>query len=155
MGCQTEIVNKIVSKKADCCIAVKQNQPTLHAAIEQHFDELIDSDFSDAKVRQTATAEIGHGRVQQRCYFICPVPESVKQLSRWKKVRAIGMATNITFRSGKEHTEIRYYILTRYISARRFADAVRSHWGIENSLHWQLDVTFREDECGKGTVMPT
>lgn len=147
MGCQTEIVEKIVSKKADCCIAVKQNQPTLHAAIEQHFDELIDADFSDAKVRQTATAEKGHGRVEQRYYAICPVPESVKQLSRWKKVRAIGMATNITVHSGKEHTEIRYYILTRYISGQRFAEAVRSHWGIENSLHWQLDVTFREDDC--------
>jgi predicted transposase YbfD/YdcC len=147
MGCQTELVDKIVSKKADCCIAVKQNQPTLHAAITQHFDELIDADFCDTKVRQTATSEEGHGRVEQRHYAICPVPESVKALSRWKKVRAIGMATNITVRQGKEHTEIRYYILTRYVSGKRFADAVRSHWGLENSLHWQLDVTFREDTC--------
>lgn len=98
MGCQTEIVEKIVSKKADCCIAVKHNQPTLHAAIAQHFDELIDADFCDTKVRQTATSEEGHGRVEQRHYAICPVPESVKALSRWKKVRAIGMATNITVR---------------------------------------------------------
>ena len=147
MGCQTEIVEMNVSKKADCCIAVKKNQPMLYAAIEQHFDQMIETDFADAKVRQTATAERGHGRQEQRYYAICPVPENVRNLSRWNKVRAIGMATNITVRGGKEHTEIRYYILTRYVSGKRFADAVRSHWGIENSLHWQLDVTFREDDC--------
>ena len=57
------------------------------------------------------------------------------------------MAVNITQRNGREHTEIRYYILSRYLAARRFAAAVRGHWGIENSLHWQLDVTFGEDQC--------
>ena len=62
-------------------------------------------------------------------------------------MRAIGLSTNITVREGKEQTEIRYYMLTRYVSGKRFADAVRTDWGIENSLHWQLDVTFREDDC--------
>jgi predicted transposase YbfD/YdcC len=147
MGCQTEIVEKIVSKQADCCIAVKKNQPQLQAAIEQHFNELVETDFADAKVRQRTTAEKGHGREEQRYYAICPVPASVKKLSRWSKVRAIGMAINVTMRGGNEHTAIRYYILTRYVSGKRFADAVRSHWGIENSLHWQLDATFREDDC--------
>ena len=77
MGCQTEIVEKIVSKKTDCCIAVQQNQPTLHTAIAQHFDELINAGFCDTKVRQTATSEECHGRVEKRHYTICPVPESV------------------------------------------------------------------------------
>jgi len=147
MGCQTEIIEKIVEKEADACIAVKQNQPKLYAAIEQHFDALVETDFRDAKIRWMDSSEKGHGREDSRVYAICPVPESVKDLERWKRVRAIGMATNISVRDGKEHTEIRYYILTRYVSGKRFADAVRTHWGIENSLHWQLDVTFREDDC--------
>ncbi len=147
MGCQTEIIETIVEKKADACIAVKKNQPKLYAAIEQHFDALIETDFEDAKVRWMDSSEKGHGRDECRTYAICPVPQSVKNLERWKSVRAIGMSTNITVRDGKEQTEIRYYILTRYVSGKRFADAVRAHWGIENSLHWQLDVTFREDDC--------
>lgn len=147
MGCQTQIIEKIVEKKADACIAVKKNQPKLYAAIEQHFDALVESDFLDAKIRWMHSSEKGHGRDECRTYAICPVPESVKDLERWKSVRAIGLSTNITVRDGKEQTEIRYYILTRYVSGKRFADAVRTHWGIENSLHWQLDVTFREDDC--------
>ena len=147
MDCQTEIIEKILKKKADACIAVKQNQPKLYAAIQQHFDALIEGYFEDAKVRRMDSSETGHGREEFRAYAICPVPDSVKNLERWSRIRAIGMSTNITVRGGKEQTEIRYYVLTRYVSGKRFADAVRSHWGIENSLHWQLDVTFREDDC--------
>ena len=147
MGCQTEILAKIVEKKADACIAVKQNQPKLYEAIEQHFDVLTENDFQDAKVRWMDSSEKGHGRVESRVYAICSVTKSVKNLERWYHVRAIGMSTNVTVRNGNEHTEIRYYIVTRYVSGERFANAVRRHWGIENSLHWQLDVTFREDDC--------
>ena len=118
MGCQTEIIEKIMEKKADACIAVKQNQPKLYAAIEQHFDDLVESDFESAKVRWMDSSEKGHGREEARVYAICPVPESVKDLERWNRVRAIGMSTNITVRDGKEQTEIRYYILTRYVSGK-------------------------------------
>jgi predicted transposase YbfD/YdcC len=147
MGCQTQIAKTIVAGGADYCLAVKQNQPTLHDQIEAHFDELIETDFVGAKVRQTSTHEKGHGREEDRYYFICPVPESVTDAVRWKKLKAIGMAVSVTQRDGQEHTEMRYYILSLYMAARRFAAAVRGHWGIENSLHWQLDVTFGEDQC--------
>ena len=149
MGCQTEIAAKIVDAGADYCLAVKKNQPTLYAEIEAHFDDLIENDFPGARVRRTATHEKDHGREEDRYYCICPVPESVCDAERWKNLRAIGMAVNITQRNGKEHTEIRYYILSKYLSAGRFADAVRKHWSIENNLHWQPDVTFAEDQ-GKG-----
>jgi len=119
MGCQTEIIEKIVEKKALACIAVKQNQPKLYAAIEQHFDALVETDFQDAKVRWMESSEKGHGREESRAYAICPVPESVKNLERWHRVRAIGISTNITVRGGKEHMQIRYYILTRYVSGKR------------------------------------
>lgn len=147
MGCQTEIIEKIVDQQAIACIAVKKNQPKLHAAIEQHFNALIEAGFQNAQIRRAESSEKGHGREESRFYAICPVPDSIKDLERWESVKAIGMSTNITFRDGKEHTEIRYYVLTQYVSGKRFAEAVRTHWGIENSLHWQLDVTFREDDC--------
>ncbi len=150
MGCQTEIAEKIVAGGADYCLAVKRNQPTLYDQIEAHFKALIETEFQDAKVRRTSTHETGHGRVEARDDFICPVPEQVQDAVRWKKIKAIGMAVNVTQRDGREHTELRYYILyilSRYLAAGRFAAAVRGHWGIENSLHWQLDVTFGEDQC--------
>ena len=78
--------------------------------------------------------------------MICPVPEDLPDRSRWSGLKAIGVAISDTQRDGKNVSEIRYYILSKFIAASRFADAVRSHWGIENSLHWQLDVTFQEDQ---------
>lgn len=147
MGCQVEIIDKIVSKKATACVAVKANQPKLHEAIVNHFDEVIEAGLETGAVRHLSTHEKGHGRKEDRTYVLCPVPESVKQLKRWPHVKAIGMTSNITIREGREHTDIRYYVLTRYISGKRFADAVRSHWSVENNLHWQLDVSFNEDQC--------
>ncbi len=147
MGCQTEIVEKIVARGAVACLAVKDNQPKLHEAVEAHFDALIESGELEATARTTDTDEAGHGRQEHRCYAICPVPHSVKNLGRWPLVKAIGMVTSLIYRDGAEHTAVRYYILTRYLSAQRFASAVREHWGVENNLHWQLDVTFREDHC--------
>ena len=89
----------------------------------------------------------GHGREEVRDYIICPVPDDLPDRARWPGLRAIGIAMSNVWRDGKECYEARYYILSKYVSAKRFAEASRSHWGIENSLHWQLDVTFREDEC--------
>ena len=91
--------------------------------------------------------EKGHGREATRCYYICPVPDDLPDASRWPKLKAIGIAISNTQRDGKDCNEVRYYILSKYLSGRRFAEAVRDHWGIENRLHWQLDVTFQEDQC--------
>lgn len=81
-----------------------------------------------------------------RFYYLCPVPEDLRDKERWRKLRAIGMTINNTVRDGKECIESRYYILSTFVSAKRFAEAVRDHWSIENRLHWQLDVTFQEDQ---------
>ena len=99
------------------------------------------------KVRRYETEEKGHGREETRYYYICPVPDDLPDRSRWPGLKAIGMALSTTMRDGEECNEVRYYILSKYLSARRFAGAVRGHWGIENRLHWQLDVTFQEDLC--------
>lgn len=148
MGCQTAIAEKIVAGGADFCLAAKGNQPTLLAHIEGHFESLAESNGDATKARHIATHEKGHGRVEDRYYTICPVPESMaEETQRWAGLKAIGMTTNVTWRDGEERIETRYYILSKYLSAKRFADAVRSHWSIENSCHWQLDVTFSEDQC--------
>lgn len=147
MGCQVEIAKAIRERDADYCLAVKDNQPTLSKGIESHFANHLEDDFDRAKVRRYETEEQGHGRVEHRYYFICPVPDDLPDRERWPDLKAIGMVVSDTQRGDTDCYEVRYYILSKYVSARRFADAARGHWGIENSLHWQLDVTFNEDQC--------
>jgi predicted transposase YbfD/YdcC len=147
MGCQTEIAQEIINAGADYVLAVKGNQPTLHKAIQEFFDDHMEDDFARTSVHRYETTEKGHGREETRWYFICPVPDNLPDGSRWAKLKAIGIAINNTQRDGKDCNEVRYYILSKYLSGRRFAEAVRDHWGIENRLHWQLDVTFQEDQC--------
>jgi predicted transposase YbfD/YdcC len=147
MGCQTAIAEDIVEAGADYVLAVKGNQPTLYQGITDYFEKHLEDDFAQANVRRHETNEKGHGRLEDRWYYLCPVPDDLPDRDRWKHLRAIGMALSCTHRDGKDCYEVRYYILSKYLSGRRFAEAVRGHWGIENSLHWQLDVTFQEDRC--------
>ena len=147
MGCQTEIARQIVGEGADYCLAVKDNQPTLHQGIIDFFANHVEDDFEGIRMRYHATDEKGHGREEARHYMICPVPEDLPDRSRWIGLKAIGVAINVTQRDGKMVGENRYYILSKFVAASRFADAVRGHWSIENRLHWQLDVTFQEDQC--------
>jgi len=147
MGCQTEIAQKIVAARGDYCLAVKGNQPTLHEGIVDFFDRHLEDDFLSTPVRRYETQEKGHGREEMRYYFLCPVPEDLPDRARWAGLKAIGMVISNTQRDGKDCNEVRYYILSKYLAARRFAEAVRGHWGIENRLHWQLDITFQEDQC--------
>lgn len=146
MGCQTEIANRILKADADYCLAVKGNQPTLHNGLIAFFDDNLEDDFARVKSRRFETEEQGHGREEMRWYHICPVPNDLPDRQRWPKLKAIGIAISNTQRNGKDCNEVRYYILSQYLSGRRFAEAVRSHWSIENRLHWQLDVTFAEDQ---------
>ena len=147
MGCQVEIARAIVNAGADYVLAVKDNQPTLAEGVEAFFVEHSQDDFARVEVRRQTTQDKGHGRQEQREYFVCRVPERLPDRSRWPKLAAIGMVFVCALRNGVEHMECRYYILSKYLSAKRFAQAVRDHWSIENRLHWQLDVTFQEDQC--------
>jgi predicted transposase YbfD/YdcC len=146
MGCQTEIAKQIIASDADYCLAVKGNQPTLHQGLQAHFETHLENDFSETPVRRHESYETGHGRVENRYYYLCPVPEDLPDRQRWPGLKAIGIAISDTTRDGKQCSEVRYYILSKYLSGTRFASAVRAHWGIENQLHWQLDVTFQEDQ---------
>ena len=145
-GCQKDIVARIVAGGGDCVIAVKGNQPNLHAAVETFFHDQIDRDFRDLQYRCHETREEGHGRVDERAYYLARIPRAFAPAADWPDIKAIGYALRLTTHAdGRETCEVRYYICSRYLSGKRFAEAVRSHWGIE-SMHWVLDVTFREDD---------
>ena len=147
MGCQVQIAQQIVDQQADYVLAVKGNQPTLHNGIIDHFVlQLNDPNVFTGRGFHR-TSEQAHGRQTEREYFVCAVPDDLPDRSRWRKLKAIGMTVNTTVRDGQETIEGRYYILSRKLTAKQFAEAVRTHWSIENNLHWQLDVTFGEDQC--------
>lgn len=148
MGCQTQIAHDIVAAKADYVLAVKGNQPTLHDGIQMFFERAIVHSFEKLKIKVSRheTHERGHGREETRMYCVCEAPSDLPDRARWTKLTAIGMTFNQTIRHGKQAVEVRYYILSKKLTARRFAEAVRRHWSIENQLHWQLDVTFQEDQ---------
>ena len=147
MGCQTAIAEEIIKGGADCVLAVKDNQPTLHAGIAAHFLDHMEDNFAQIKVSQHETTERGHGRDEHRTYLVCDAPADLPDSGRWKNLKRIGIAISETIRDGKPTDDVRCYILSRKMSARSFGAAVRGHWSIENKLHWQLDVTFGEDQC--------
>jgi predicted transposase YbfD/YdcC len=146
MGCQTEIAQAIVAQGADYVLAVKRNQPTLHQGIADFFLEHLDDGFARVEARQRRTVGRAHGREEIREYVVCPAPADLPDRARWATLKALGMAITYVTVDGRETSEVRYYILSKKLSARRFAEAVRGHWSIENRLHWQLDVTFQEDQ---------
>jgi predicted transposase YbfD/YdcC len=146
MGTQKAIAEQIVASGADYVLALKGNQETLHQAVIDHLDQHLDNDFADAQARRHGTTEKGHGWQESRSYLHMPVPETLRGLEQWKGLRSIGIATLICTRNGVETSEVRYYLSSLPVGVKRFARAVRSHWGIENSCHWSLDMTFPEDE---------
>ena len=147
MGCQREIAQAIIDGNGDYVLAVKENQPKLHEAIRQHFDQLHETEFAEGDCRRRQTKEKGHGRVEQRYYYHAPLPDALRPFAnQWQGLATIGQVISITERDGKECCDVRYYISSLPPGVKRFAQAVRGHWGIENSLHWVLDVTFNEDQ---------
>lgn len=146
MGTQKAIAAQIVAQEADFVLALKGNQETLHNEVMDYIDEQCKNDFADVKVRRLTTTENGHGRHETRYYYHMPAPSHLQSLHLWKGLKSIGMVVSVCVRDGKEAAETRYYISSLPVGVKQFAHAVRSHWGIENSCHWILDMTFREDE---------
>jgi predicted transposase YbfD/YdcC len=146
MGCQKEIIRQIKQGGGDAILAVKDNQPKLRAAIEAYFAEQIERDFAEMQYHTYESEEQAHGRVDERCYVLARAPRDFAPAVDWPQVKAIGYALRwTTHADGSQTSELRYYVSTRYVSGKRFAEAVRGHWAIE-SMHWVLDITFREDD---------
>lgn len=146
MGCQKEIAARIVAGGADYVLALKGNQGTLHQAVVDHVDRQIDTDFEGIDAQRHATRETGHGREEARLYVQMPAPKSLPGLGHWKGLQTIGVAMRTSVRDGEQTDEVRYYISSLPLDVKTFARAVRGHWAIENSCHWSLDFTYREDE---------
>jgi predicted transposase YbfD/YdcC len=146
MGCQKEIARDIVDGGGDFVIGLKDNQPKLREAIETHFDKHLELDLEYLQYRSHETSESSHGRIDERSYFLSRIPKDFALKKEWPWIKAIGYSLRVTQHAdGSETDETRYYILSRYLSGKRFSEAVRGHWAIE-SMHWVLDVNFREDD---------
>lgn len=145
MGTQKAIAAQIIDQEADYVLALKGNQETMHEAVNAYIDKLVERDFAGVDVRQHTTTETAHGREETRCYSHLPVPDDLPHRSQWKGLKSLGVAISACIRDGKETIEKRYYLSSLPVGVKRFARAVRGHWGIENSCHWSLDMTFRED----------
>jgi predicted transposase YbfD/YdcC len=150
MGCQTEIAQKIVDQGGDYLLAVKDNQEKLANALREFFADGAANGFGKLPVSTFSTVEKDHGRIETRqALWVTNLSWLDKPIrEHWPKLAGVGMIERIREINGKLSTEQAFYIGAKgIVDAESFAKAVRSHWGIENSLHWVLDVTFREDEC--------
>lgn len=146
MGCQKEIARTIVEAQGDYVLAVKDNQPKLHEAIQEVFSDPRQNELVKRPHRQHQTTDNGHGRLDERHYVLAKLPGDFPGKDQWPGLKAIGMAVRTTQRpDGTRTGDVRYFISSAFLSGKRFAEAVRGHWAIENSLHWVLDVTFDED----------
>ena len=146
MGTQTAIAEKIIDGEGDFVLALKGNQGTLHDATIDYIHEQTKTDFQGIGARRHDTWEKKHGRIERRTYIQMPAPKSLPGFANWKGLLSIGIAYLWCIRDGKETSEVRYFISSLPVKVKQFAHAVRSHWGIENTCHWCLDVTYREDE---------
>ncbi len=139
-------IGRIRPEKGAYVLALKGNQGTLHDATIDYIVEQTKTDFRGIGARRLDTVEKKHGRIERRTYVQMPAPKSLPGFNNWKGLLSIGIAFLSCIRDGKETSEVRYFISSLPVKVKQFAHAVRSHWGIENSCHWCLDVTYREDE---------
>lgn len=155
MGCQREIAAKVVGGGGDYVLQVKGNQPTLHEAIEASFaaeDKAQETNkgreaaTTRTKTRRRTTREKSRGRIETRHYTIMPLPDSMLSFGKqWSKLTSIGRVVREVEHNGRETSETSYYIGSIDAKVGVFSESARSHWGIENGLHWVMDVVFGED----------
>lgn len=146
MGCQQKITKKIIEKEADYVIMVKGNQGYLYDDIMSFFDICHKEDFKNVSYDYYEEVDKGHGRFEIRRYWISSYLKNIRDTDKWKNLKTIGMVESERHVGDKITCDKRYYINSISEQSKIFSEAVRGHWGIENTLHWTLDMTFREDE---------
>jgi len=146
MGCQKEIVKRIVEQGADYVISLKGNQGTLHKELELLFQNAKKNEFKDLSHETYETTDGEHGRIEIRRFTTTAEVDWFEDKSKWEKLTSFGMVESERQLGDKTTRETRYYISSLPSDAKIFAQASRGHWGIENGLHWSLDIAFREDD---------
>ena len=148
MGCQKDIAATITDQGADYVLALKQNQPQLHDDVTEMFDYAKRSGFSDLDHHFSETVEKGHGRIEKRRCWAVSDPDYldyVNDRNQWSELKSLAMVESERTENGNASTQTRYYISSLPNDAQKLLSSVRTHWGIENSVHWVLDVAFGED----------
>ena len=148
MGCQKQIAEKIIETGADYILALKQNQPQLYDDVSDTFDQLRSSESSDDEYSYCETVAKGHGRIEKRRCWAVSEPtylDYVNERGEWTKLGSLAMVESERTENGETTSQTRYYISSLPNDARKLLNGVRTHWGIENSVHWVLDVGFGED----------
>lgn len=148
IGCQKEIAQTIIVGGGDYLLALKDNQPALHRKVRGLLDEAILDDFRGMRHDRFEETDADHGRIETRKVWCTPEVHWVKQTEAWPELRSVVVVESTRCIGIETSTERRYYISSLDgTDAARFAAAIRGHWGIENQLHWTLDMAFREDDC--------
>lgn len=146
MGCQTKISSAIKTQNADYVLALKENHPQLYGDVKLYMDDIIQSGKKDLDYYFCKTIDADHGRIETRKYWITSNIDWLQGKEKWSGLTSIGMVERIRETDNDYSSEISYYIASIEDNAELFAKSVRNHWGIENGLHWVLDMAFREDE---------
>jgi len=147
MGCQKEIAKTISEQGAEYVLALKDNHPTLHEEVHLLFEDIKAERLDDITSEHHTTSDADHGRLETRHYWITSDIECLGVKSSWANITSVGMVESQRDVGGTVSIEQRYFLTSLPCDAVRFAHAVRQHWGVENALHWVLDVSFREDDC--------
>ena len=147
MGCQKDIAAKVAAKEADYVLALKENQPTLYEEVTGHFARQFDEPGGAGKMRHLQEVEAGHGRTETRDTYVVLAPQALVAPGAWAGLASLVMVMRhcVDHATGQVSDEVRYFISSLPAKVQRLARAVRQHWGIENGLHWVLDVAFNED----------
>ena len=147
MGCQRDIAEQIVDQKADYVLALKGNQGTLREDVELFAAEQKASGFKDTKVSRHRTVDGDHGRIETRIYTVIHDVAWLQERHHWPGLQAVVMVESTREMAEKIERETRFYITSLVWVASQLGPVIRSHWAVENSLHWVMDMIFRDDEC--------
>ena len=147
MGCQRAIARKIVEKKADYVFGLKGNQGSLRDDVALLVEEQKTRNFADSKISRAETIDADNGRIETRTVTVVHDVEWLRKRHDWPALNAVAIVEGTREFGGKIEHETRYYITSLVMQAHLLGPVIRSHWAIENSLHWVMDMVFRDDEC--------
>ena len=145
-GCQRKIAKTIIDGKGNYVLSLKGNQGKIDEAVSTYIETHMENDFANIQVERFSETLKGHGRNDEITYYQMQVPKDLANREKWAGLKTLGVAIRYSESGEKWSTEVRYYVNSIAMNVKRFARFVRGHWAIESTLHWCLDMTFREDE---------